>query len=243
MQYGFIFNGSHSNSFGVVAKSKNRQVLPAANDVYLQIPSRDGSYLIAGELSDRIIELECGLDGVTLEDLRIKMRAIAAWLNTGARVQLIFDDEPDKYYLAKLNGSIDLSQKFVLGEFSLSFKCEPYAYALTPKIQTVIDGAITVTNAGTTPAYPKYTVIFTAAATEYKLTLGSNYVHVIRNFAIGDSLVIDCALNKITVNNGNTMANLDLGSRFFALPVGGSTVVRLPVGGAQVTVNYKERWL
>lgn len=243
MKYGLSFNGIHSNTYEVVVKSKNRQILPATNDVYLEIPGRAGSYLIPREVKDRTIEVECALVRDSLEELRTAMRDISAWLNTRSKVQLIFDDEPDKYYLAKLSTQIDITQKYTLGQFALVFRCEPYAYSIITKTPTFVSDSIDITNAGTAPIYPKFVIIFTSSATEYTLVLGSNYMHIVRDFVIGDVLVIDHDLSKVTVNDLNAMSSLDLGSRFFPIPIGDSEIIPSPLGHAQVTVNYKERWL
>ena len=245
MERGFTLNSQHSSILGVIMATKGVPVLTGSNDVYLQVPGRDGSYLIPRELADGAIVIECGIKTANAIALMTVKRQIAAWVFSRGKVQLIFDDEPDKFYLVKYVGEIGLSKMTApgMGQFKLVFRCEPYAYSLTPKTQNFIADAITITNAGTAPFYPKFTVIFTSPATEYKLLLGSNYVHLIRNFTIGDTLVIDHTLCKITVNNLNAISSLDLGSRFFPLPVGGSQVTPSPLGVAQVTVNYKERWL
>jgi predicted phage tail component-like protein len=236
---GFAFNGIHCNTYNIIVNSVDRTVLPAPNDTYLQIPNRDGSYLFNRGLLDRIIKVDCSVFTKRLTDLRSVVRQISAWLFSQQRAQLIFDDEPDKYYMAKYKDAIGLSQIVTAGKFSLIFCCEPYAYSILDT-QSTTDSIV---NLGTAMAYPKFTVIFTAAATEYKLLLGSNYVHVVRNYAINDVLVIDNSISKVTVNGLNAMISLDLGSRFFPLPVGGSQVIPSPLGVAQVTVNYKKRWL
>lgn len=234
-------------------KSKNRQALPATNDVYLQVPARDGSYLVARELNDRIIDVQCAVLKTSLGDLRTAMRNISAWLNTRSKVQLIFDDEPGKYYLAKLSGPIDINQTFTLGEFGLKFRCEPYAYAIATTLVQALDtvflfpnyptpAAIGLSNLGTAPTFPKFTITFTAPATEYKLVLGNYFMRVVRNFIVGDVLVMDHAISKVTVNGLNAMLNLDLGSRFFQVPVYGSTVTPSPIGVATILVSFNGRW-
>lgn len=254
---GFTLNGVHSSTYKTIILSKNRTVLPKVNDAYLQIPGRDGSYLFNRELEDRYIEIGCGVVRSLAVDLRSAIRSIAAWLYSPQKVKLIFDDEPDKYYMAKYYGAIGLDQRqtFSSGEFIVIFRCEPYAYSIqstqTQSSDSVFlfpafpaPAGLGVSNPGTASVYPKFTVTFTAPATEYKLLLvGANYVRVVRNFIVGDVLVIDHALSKVTVNGINAMANLDLSSRFFSIPVVGSQITSSPVGVAQILVNFNGRWL
>jgi predicted phage tail component-like protein len=240
---GFALNATHCNVFGINMLSVDRTVLPAPNDVYLQVPNRDGSYLFNRGLLDRTIKVDCSIFATSMTQLRLLVRDISAWLFTQQRAQLIFDDEPDKYYMAKYEGAIGLNQITTDGEFSLIFRCEPHAYSLTPKTQNFVSDAISITNAGTAPTFPKFTVTFTAPATEFKLWFGNYYVRVVRNFVIGDVLVIDNSISKITVNGLNAMASLDLNSRFFSVGSGSNTLNVTPTAVANTTITMKERWL
>ena len=240
---GFTFNGQHSSTFGVAIKSKNRQLLPAVNDRYIEIPGRHGSFHFPGELQDRIIELECTFIGTSRQDLREKARQIAAWLYTVERAVLSFDDEPDKYYLAKVDNAIDLSQMFVLATFNLNFRCEPFAYGEEVK-ESFVGDAVTVTNSGTAETPPIFTATFTAAANEWKVTLGSKYVRVVRDFQVGDILEVNCATGAVLVNGMRSMFFLDWqNSEFFTLAPGNNDLTVLPAGVCATEIKWSPRWL
>lgn len=243
MGYGFSFNGRHCSEYGVGVKNKNRQLLPAANDRYVEIPGRHGSYHFSGELQDRAIELECAFINNSRQDLREKARQIAAWLYTSERAVLSFDDEPDKYYLAKLDDAIDPEQLFVLATFTLTFRCEPLAYGTEVQVDFVSDQAI-VTNPGTFEALPVFNATFTATASEWKVTLGTKYVRVVRNFVAGDTLEVNCATGVILVNGARDLASLDWqNSEFFALSPGQSALAITPAAVCTATVKFNPRWL
>lgn len=123
------FNGVDSKSFDLVMQSVNRQVFPATQDQYVNVPLKDGSYLFPNSLKDRTIAVDFTLVFDTLTDLRIKMRDIANWLNVKNRVKISFSDETDKYYMGKLSKQLDLSQTMRTGTLSVQFRCLPYAYA------------------------------------------------------------------------------------------------------------------
>lgn len=245
MERGFTLNGQHSSVLGVIMATKGVPVLTASNDVYLQVPGRDGSYMVPRELADGAIVIECGISTANAIALMTAKRQIAAWVFSRQKVQLIFDDEPDKYYLVKYASEIGLSKMSSpgMGQFKLVFRCEPYAYFLTPKTQNFIVDAISINNLGTAPVFPKFAVTFTAPATEFKVWFGNYYVRVVRNFIIGDVLIIDNALSKVTVNGLNAMASLDLSSRFFGIGSGLNTLNVTPVAKANTAITWKERWL
>lgn len=127
-------------------KSKNRQLLPSIRQIEETIPGKHGVYDYSmGDLEDRIIEVDCAIIG----DLRNKARQIAAWLYSTQREKLFFDDEPDKYYLAKISNRIDLEQAISLGRFTLQFKCDPFAYADKSISYTNKPGVIIINSQGT----------------------------------------------------------------------------------------------
>lgn len=241
---GFTLNGIHCSSFGVAMVSKDRTVLPQSNDIYTEIPGRNGSYLFDRELADRNLSLDCGLLTNNATELRTTIRQISAWLYTKQRVKLVFDDEQDKYYLAKCVGAIGLDQVQTvrMGKFTLVFRCDPMAYSNNDK--TLVLDDFLVLNDGTAPAYPIFTVMFLNPATEFKLALGSDFVRVVKTFAVNDVLEIDHTLSKVTVNGVRAMAYLDWqDSKFFSLPAGLSQLIVTPAGTATVTLNFTERWL
>jgi len=243
MGYGFSFNGRHCSEFGLAVKSKNRQLLPTSNDIYVDIPGRHGSFHFPGELQDRVIELECAFVGTSRENLREKARQIAAWLYTKEKAVLSFDDEPGKYYYAKLDGAINLEQLFVLATFTLTFRCEPLAYGAEAQADFVSDQA-TITNPGTFEALPIFNATFTAIASEWKVTLGTKYVRVVHSFQISDTLEVNCATGAVLINSGRSLDKLDWqNSEFFALAPGENTLTITPPAVCTATVRFNPRWL
>ena len=224
-------------------RSKNRQLLPETNDSYVQVPGRQGSILFPRELADRRIDIDCAFVEPSLADIRTKARDIAAWLNVTDRASLSFDDEPGKSYKGKLASAVDLDHAGRLGQFSLTFVCEPLAYGEQITVDFVSDTAI-VANAGSyqTPAIIEAT--FTGAATEFKVTLGTEYIRVVHDFEVNDILKIDTGTGAILINGTRAMDKLDWqNSRFFDLPVGESTLSITPTGRCTATVKHTPRWL
>lgn len=240
---GFVFNGVNSDTFGIIVLEKKRPVLPDANDSYLQIPGRHGSYLFAKELGDRIIEIECALPEKNLEELRSTIRDIAAWLYTTERKPLSFMDETDKYYMAKVDGAIELEQILSLGRFIVRFRCEPFAYG--GEIQASFQNdSVTVNNHGSFEALPSFEATFTASATEWRVSLGAKYVRVIHNFQAGDVLEISNATGLVLINGARALDKLDWQySEFFSLLPGVNTLNISPTGVCTAQISFVPRWL
>ena len=131
MSNGMIFNGRHSSDFKLAMRSDNRQLLPATRDEYQYAIDRDGSVLFDDALDDRFIEVSFTTLTDTGNELQQKARQIASWLRTKERTRITFDDEPDKFYMGKVSTQVDIERVANMGEFTVTFRCEPYAYKIT----------------------------------------------------------------------------------------------------------------
>jgi predicted phage tail component-like protein len=239
---GITFNGVHSSIFGLGAKV-TRPLTPGNNDKYVDIPGRSGSILFPGKLQDRLISVEFGFMPGNRAVFREKVWEISAWLNTEERKILIIDDDPGKSYVGKVEDKIDLEQAYRLGKFAATFRCEPFAYGAEVTSNFVND-SITATNVGTCPTPAVIDATFTAAATEFKVALGTEYIRIGHSFTIGDTLQIDTGTGSALINGSRAMDDLDWqNSRFFALASGENALAITPVGICTATVKHIPRWL
>lgn len=139
MNYGLTFNGKHSfRDFGLIMFSKNRPVLPEPKIVAEDMPCMDGEYDFSAANPDgevkykpRVLEIDFVLKEPDPRWLRVKSNRIAAWLACGEQ-QLIFDDEPDKYYLAMVANKLDLDNQIVtIKRFTAQFRCRPFKFGVS----------------------------------------------------------------------------------------------------------------
>ena len=225
-------------------RSKNRQLIPESNDSYIQIPGRQGSILYPQGLHDRYIELDCAYVGEDLPDIRVKAREIAAWLHTTDRAILSFDDEPDKYYRGKLAGEVDLDHIGKMAQFTLVFRCEPFVYGGEENQIFVGDSAV-VDNQGTLETFPRFMATFINTVGEWKVTNQNNeYIRVVNDFTIGDTLEVNCKTGAILINGTRAMDKLDWqNSRFFALREGENTLSITPTIRCNTTVYWTPSYL
>lgn len=128
---GFTFNNIHSSTYGIVAKSINRPLLPVLRSRQLVIPGKHGTYDFADNTyENRTIEVGLKYIGTSFEELRTRARQIAYWLSgVNGNKNLVFDDEPDKYYAGKIYSDVGLQNLFRIGECTIQIECEPFAYA------------------------------------------------------------------------------------------------------------------
>jgi predicted phage tail component-like protein len=171
----FYFNNVSSNDMGVYWLSADRTLLPGKRVIRYEIPGRDGYYEAPNHTYDnRIISGTISFLGAGRDfpSLRAKARDVARWLSGSGN--LVFSDEPDKYYRAKVITAIPLEQLARIGNCFVSFDCQPFAEGVDLNEQESTDKTLphteVVTVAGTqdTPC-----IIYVTAKTNItSLTIG-----------------------------------------------------------------------
>lgn len=129
---GFTFKGRHSSEFAIGFRSLDRSLLPKRRISEFVIPRRSGTYEVeTNEYEKREISGIIGIMNLnSFEELRKKARDIAFWLSGGGK--LIFDDEPDKYYQARLIDQVDIAQLMMQPKATarIDFSCQPFAMSV-----------------------------------------------------------------------------------------------------------------
>lgn len=127
----FWFNGIHADDMDLHVLSINREVKPAARMHLVQIPGHDGTFNVTdGTHENRQISMICVYMG---EQTRSNARSVAQWLS--AEGFLVFDDEPDKAYLAHAHTPITADQILTLNEMHMDFDCQPFAESVAYREQ------------------------------------------------------------------------------------------------------------
>jgi predicted phage tail component-like protein len=134
---GFTFNGTHSRDMGVVFKSTDRTLLPAKRITQYTIPGKSGTYDIEDGYENREITCEVSFigEGYQYQGVRSRARAVAGWLS--GEGLLVFDDEPEKAYTAKVINGISIEQIAVTGKCEVVFQSAPFAESLDYNQQAV----------------------------------------------------------------------------------------------------------
>jgi len=228
--FGFTYNGVHSNTYGIVAKSIKRPLLPSLVKRELTVPGRDGTYDFEDNtFESSIIEVELKFIGTSIANLRSKAREIAFWLSgRDGRKNLIFDDEPTKYYDAKIYSDIGLTNLFALGECSVQFECQPFAYETTSSEYTLsitADVTATLTNNGTFTALP--VIVLSGSFTALTITQGTATLTYSAAMTADQTLTIDCTDFTVLLDTTNAMASISgsAAADFIELATGSSTLI------------------
>ena len=138
---GFTFRGKHSyRDMGLIyAEKDGHPNTPKVRWNTYEAAGVDGTLIFPGETRGTM-----SFDGTlypvrerpTQAEAQQLLREVSAWLS-GGRGQLIFDYEPDKYYVAELGKESKWSLKnWFGGEISVSFTAQPWARSVN------LDGVI-----------------------------------------------------------------------------------------------------
>lgn len=133
---GFTFLGRHSyDDMGLLyAEKDGHPNTPRVRWNTYEVAGADGTLLFPGETRGTMAfegTLYPVRERPTQAEAQQLLREVSAWLS-GGRGQLIFDYEPDKYYLAELGKESKWSLKnWFGGEISVSFTAQPWARSVT----------------------------------------------------------------------------------------------------------------
>lgn len=94
--------------------------------------------------------------GYALGDLNSKRREIAAALHPTEETRLIIGDEPDKYYMATVDGQTTMAETYRFGKLEVKFVVpDGRAHGVAVKsVNADANGLVTLNYAGTAPTYP-----------------------------------------------------------------------------------------
>lgn len=139
-----------------------RQLLPSRMNYTKEIPSINGEYYSGYKYGIRTIEVDFAIIANSKDDYFNKARQLASMTDVVIPTKLEFSDDPDKYYYAVVDGSIDIDQIMNYGTGTMSFVChDPIAYSKEEKIFTASeDNKLTIDNKGTAFTEPLINVAF-----------------------------------------------------------------------------------
>ena len=133
---GFSFGGRHSSDIGITRVSDgsryNDNLLPNLQDVTAQVPGGDGIYYWGSFYTQKPFNINVAFDSLTEENLQ----ELRGWFGSKDIQQLIFDEAPYKYYMAKVTSPPQFKYicfdedgiRIYKGEGTIQFTCYyPYA--------------------------------------------------------------------------------------------------------------------
>lgn len=239
---GFKYDGRHSDTLGVLMTAKRVPLVPPLSENFEEIPGKDGVWDFGVQYGARPIEIDCSMIGGDVTDLKAKLRSLAGFFNPrlGAR-PLIFDDEPDKQYFARLTGQLPLEQIGALGSFTLQLTCpDPFLYSVE---EAVASGAtVYAINNGTYYAQPilKITHNGGVGTLVVNRTDGKTQTLTFKSDAPSGLYEVNC--KEGTIVRSGAGAYQYLSGDFFQLPEGSNTITKTG-GVGSVEVRFRHTWV
>ena len=254
---GFSYNDVASKEMGIKARLTSWQVSGRLRNFTTTVPGKYGVADFGADLDYREILVNCSIfPRHSFTALVEALDGIAAWLDpTQGLHQLILDDVPDRYFMARLNDAVDCERLIrSAGRFDLRFFCpDPFGYAINDEFYTInAAGTHMITRkTGNTESFPVYR-IEGAISGSGSITITTNGAAMrIANAALsaGEILVVDTDKMTAWVENssGVTLRNAlpyleEL--NFPTLAVGGNTV-QVAASGATlngIQIQARSRW-
>lgn len=122
-----------------VITAVNRPLGGNVRTEFVEVPGRAGAWAFDEEPGEMTITVDID---VLVDDIALRRAAIATlrgWAQTpSGRSQLIFDDEPDRYWSVKFSTAPPMVDDEYVGQTTLSFSAEPYAFDTTPTTQAEV---------------------------------------------------------------------------------------------------------
>lgn len=135
----FTFNNERKK-YIQIAKGWKRPTWAPLKRNFLSVPGYPGARLLNTQTEMRVLSIPVGIIVPDDGDLELLKEEIADWLITDEPVELIFDVEPNRTYLAVVDDSFDPDEFVTLGIGTLTFICPmPYKLGATQKKVLAID--------------------------------------------------------------------------------------------------------
>lgn len=211
------------------------------------------------EYSERIIPVECSVfPEQDFSALVHRIDEINGWLNPYRGVQpLIFDEYPDRYFMARLNTEISMERvSRAAGTFSLEFICpNPFGYAVEDEVFSIAaEGKTTVNRQkGNLISEPIFELkaVMDSTSSYVDIEVNGELVRVKGKLAEGETFVLDTAKLTAKVVDSNTRETLRNGLSqldelvFPELNPGGNEVLVSVSGAAftELTIQGRSRWV
>lgn len=225
----FAYNGRRCADMGLKLRRMPLRRAPERIGEKAQALGRDGYiWMDGGAYAPVGIDVECATaDGADL-------RAMREWLLNGSEAALVFSDEQDRAYFARVESVEMQNEKDCYDRkiVRIGFACQPHRYHYPAAADIVLTAGGTVVNPGTADSEPR---IFVEAGGDFILYVNGEAVEV-----TGGSIVIDSHLKDCIEPDGVTLANGRVVLADFPLLSPGPNAVSWT--GAVTKVTIVPRW-
>lgn len=204
----------------------------------LKVPGRNGELFRSSRLGTRSINMRLRLKLRRYQDVAEHRRHLAGLLIKDRPCKLVLGGDPDRYYMAIVEGESELDSLWYTGGAEVTFVChDPLAYGAmrTRPFASIATGKY----AGTYKTAPIFEATPLAGSTYYRVTnsLTGEFVQVTHNFDGKTPVLIDCGLQLAKV--GGSPTKVAFASDYFYLEPGEYSIG----ASAPTTMKWQEVWL
>jgi predicted phage tail component-like protein len=258
----FTFDGVSSTTIPeLLVKRVRRPLVAARRDEFVKIPGREGFWLFPEQAGSRTLTIELDILADSFEDRRAAVIALADLFDSPEELaNLIVDDEPDRFHRCRLSSDPDPEEWLNHAEASIDLIAEPYAYALTPSVET-----FSAISSGSAQAFSVPDTVYGIPEIEVTANAGTVTSLVVElngytltyglgatGLTAGQTLTISTigyVVTRGTSGDPNLVgdfvpANLDMAtvSGDFGYIAGGSNALRVTRTGTAVSLDVLVRW-
>lgn len=245
MPNGYTLNAKHIRDFSVEMTGKEMPITPPIQNNSEDQAGRDGGWDFGVKYDPKIIPIDHHIWTNSRAETQTMIRNLAGWLNPrlGAK-QLIFDDEPDKMYFARLSTQINLEQIIKLfNDFSLEFICyDPFTYSVQEYTE-IITSSGTISHQGTHVSKPVLVVDHAGGSATITNTTPDGQTQVTEFNADTPPGQYTIDMKEGTVKMGSEGGDKHINSIQWIEMQQGSNTIAHSVNINQVTVKYRHTWL
>ena len=233
-----VFNGVDFSEF-CSAEVVEKAALPIVVST-MALPGRAGALLVSGRIPPRKVRVRLFMDAGYkpsangLADIRHKVYAALASAGGGT---LRLPDEPEFEYrdvICTDAGAWSSLFEDGYGDVWLTL-LDPVAFGMARR---EVGAAFEV--GGTWPTWPRLELV-ASAGSAVQVGYGGKVIRIERVFIGGESIVIDCEREGVTVGGVDARADVTLSSDFFSLAPGNCTLAFS--GCSTHAIVFQERWL
>jgi phage-related protein len=270
---GFVLGGVPAKELGIIMISSSRRpILPSTVDRTMAIPGRHGAWDFGADLGPRQFELDCALIEQDAVSLQLAVERVAALLldkhGRPRQLTLTLDIRPERSYMVRYVGSLDIERIIGLGRFTLPLVAyDPYSYADLDEYNETLQydtgleydtGLLYPNPTGFTwlyaeqhsslhnhsPLVTPLIVTIAGSVSGIKITNRTNSQSMTLTTVLsGQTLVIDGAKATITRNGQNAMSGLVAGDFVMLEPGPNQLVFEGTSPNAVVTFGWKHKFL
>lgn len=222
-----------------------RPLLAAPRDQYIKIPGLDKTIIYNDGYDDKQISFALIVEH-TISTRKERLREVSKWLYSVNKEKMIFDDESDVYYLAKINDMVEVKRNWNHSILNLKFIAEAYLFSNEiESVETENNESIFINNAGTYTALPIFYIDVSSELTRLTFTLNTQILTFEGTVSNGSKLVIDCEnIEVYTLNNAvKTDASLNLDGEFLQIPIGDNEITVEIEGVATIKTEWRRRYV